>query len=302
MDPKEKNQMEHYICKTCGTQYAAAMTAPDRCRVCEDDRQYVGWHGQEWTTLAEMRAQGYRNEVRPLEPGLFGIGVEPVFAIGQRSLLVVTPEGNVLWDPVSYMDERTIAQITGLGGIQAISVSHPHFYTSMVEWSHAFNRAPIYLPVADRTWVMRPDPVIKVYEGALALFPGVTLVQCGGHFPGSAVLHWAEGARGRGALLTGDTIMVVQDRRYVSFMYSFPNLIPLPPEAVVRIVEAVMPYHFDRIYGGWWEKTVSAGAMDALVRSARRYIRAIEGKPSLLGSPRGWPHHDDLDPVRPVAA
>ncbi|MGE5310359.1 MAG: MBL fold metallo-hydrolase, partial [Nitrospirota bacterium] len=260
------------------------------------------WNGQQWTTLAEMQAQGFRNELRSLEPRLYGIGTQPAFAIGQRSLLVVSPGGNVLWDPVSYIDEKTVAEIRRLGGIQAISVSHPHFYSSMVEWSHAFERAPIYLPAADREWVMRPDPVIEFYEGSLVLLPGITLIQCDGHFPGSAVLHWAGGAEGRGVLLTGDTIMVVRDRRYVSFMYSFPNLIPLSPEAVVGIVEAVMPYCFDRIYGGWWEKTVSAGAMDALVRSARRYIRAIEGKPSLLGSPRVWPHDDDLDPVRPVAA
>jgi glyoxylase-like metal-dependent hydrolase (beta-lactamase superfamily II) len=294
--------MKNYICKTCGTQYAAAITPLDSCTICEDERQYVGWNGQQWTTLAEMRGEGFRNELRPLEPRLFGIGIEPAFAIGQRSLLVVTPGGNVLWDPVSYMDDKAVAEIRGLGGIQAISVSHPHFYSSMVEWSHAFAGAPIYLPAADREWVMRSDPVIRFYEGGLALFPGVTLIQCGGHFPGSAVLHWAAGANGRGVLVTGDTIMVVQDRRYVSFMHSFPNLIPLSAEAVVGIVEAVMPYHFDRIYGGWWERTVSAGAMDALVRSARRYIRAIEGKPSLLGPARSWPHHGALEPVRPVAA
>ena len=294
--------MKNYICRICGTQYAAMMTPPESCTICEDERQYVGWNGQQWTTLAKMQAEGFRNGFRSLEPGLFGIGIEPSFAIGQRSLLVVTPGGNVLWDPVSYIDEKAVAQINGLGGIQAISVSHPHFYSSMVEWSHAFNRAPIYLPAADREWVMRPDPVVQFYEGGLALFPGITLIQCGGHFPGSAVLHWAEGANGRGVLLTGDTIMVVQDRRYVSFMYSFPNLIPLSVEAVVRIVEAVMAYHFDRIYGGWWEKTLSAGAMDALVRSARRYIRAIEGKPSLLGPARGWPHHGTLELARPVAA
>jgi glyoxylase-like metal-dependent hydrolase (beta-lactamase superfamily II) len=137
---------------------------------------------------------------------LIGIGIEPAFAIGQRSLLVVSRGENVLWDPVSYMDEKAVAQINGLGGIQAISVSHPHFYSSMIEWSNAFDRAPIYLPAADREWVMRTDPVIQFYEGGLALFPGITLIQCGGHFPGSAVLHWAEGAESRGVLLTGDTM------------------------------------------------------------------------------------------------
>ena len=46
------------------------------------------------------------------------------------------------------------------------------------------------------------------------------------------MLHWAGGADGRGALLSGDIVQVVPDRRYVSFMYSYPNLIPLPAAAV----------------------------------------------------------------------
>src|SRR6266849_11193792 len=51
----------------------------------------------------------------------------------------------------------------------------------------------------------------------------VALVHCGGHFEGGTVLHWPGGANGKGALLTGDLITVVQDRRYVSFMRSYPN-------------------------------------------------------------------------------
>jgi glyoxylase-like metal-dependent hydrolase (beta-lactamase superfamily II) len=294
--------MENYICKTCGTQYGAGEKPPDRCAICEDERQYLGWNGQDWTTLAQMREEGYRNEIRPLEPGLIGIGVEPSFAIGQRALLVRTEEGNVLWDPISYVDERAVDQIYTLGGIQAISVSHPHFYSSMVEWSRAFDRAPIYLPAADREWVMRSDPFIEFYQESLAPFPGITLVQCGGHFPGSAVLHWAGGAEGRGVLLTGDTIMVAQDRRYVSFMYSFPNLIPLPPAAIVHIVEAVVPYSFDRIYGGWWGKIVTTEAMNALVRSARRYVRAIEGKAPLVHTERDRPGRIPFEAVYPVFA
>jgi hypothetical protein len=294
--------MENYICETCGTQYDASERPPDGCKICEDERQYVGWNGQQWTTLAEMKAQGYRNEIRLLEPGLIGIGTNPAFAIGQRALLVRAEDANVLWDPVSYLDEKTMDQICTLGGVQAISVSHPHFYASMVEWSHAFNRAPILLPAADRKWVKRPDPVIEFYEGTISPFSGITLIQCGGHFPGSAVLHWAEGADGQGVLLTGDTIMVGQDRRYVSFMYSFPNFIPLPVAAVVGIVEAVLVYPFDRIYGAWWGKTVLSGATDALVRSARRYLRAVEGKAPLARMEPGGPGRIPFEAVYPVLA
>jgi hypothetical protein len=120
----------------------------------------------------------------------------------------------------------------------------------MVEWSRAFGGVPIYLHAADRQWVMRPDEAIVFWEGETsALAEGLTLIRCGGHFEGGTVLHWAGGAGGRGALLTGDIIQVVPDRKHVSFMYSYPNYIPLPASAIERIVKAVEPFSFDRIYG-----------------------------------------------------
>ena len=85
-----------------------------------------------------------------------------------------------------------------MGGIQGISVSHPHFYSSVVEWSHAFGGAPIYVPEADREHFVRPDPAVRLWSGTLEVWPSVTLVQGGGHFEGSAVLHWAERRRGKG--------------------------------------------------------------------------------------------------------
>jgi hypothetical protein len=271
--------MPNYICKTCGVQYAASERPPANCVVCEDERQYIGWEGQQWTTLEEMKAADYRNDIRNLEPGLTGIGIIPSFSIGQRALLVQTEGGNVMWDCISYIDDQAIQAVQALGGIQAIALSHPHFYDSMVEWSHAFGGSPVYIPEADRQWVMRPDPVIQYWDGKpLELAPGVTLVQCGGHFDGSAVLHWAAGAEGRGVLLVGDTITVVPDRRYVSFMYSYPNLIPLSIETVQQVVAAVEPYQFDRIYGGWWGRDVMAGGKEAVLHSLERYIRYIKGR------------------------
>lgn len=268
--------MENYICITCGTQHAASKTPPSRCAICEDERQYIGQDGQQWTTLADMRAAGFRNEFRELERGLIGIHTTPNFAIGQMAILVQTLNGNVLWDCVSHIDEETIAKVRELGGIEALSVSHPHFYSSIVEWSHAFGDAPVYIPEADRQWVQRPDPVIRYWRDSVELLPGVTLIQCGGHFEGSAVLHWADGAGGRGVLLVGDTIAVAQDRQYVSFMWSYPNLIPLPPSAIRRIADAVKPYEFDRIYSAWHGKMIPNGAKAAVERSAERYIRQIK--------------------------
>ena len=123
---------------------------------------------------------------------------------------------------------------------------------------------------------MRPDPTMRTWEGTVELAPGVTVIQCGGHFEGSAVLHWADGAEGRGVLLVGDTMTVVQDRRYVSFMRSYPNFIPLAAEAVHRIAEAVHAFPFDRIYGGWWDSVVPSEGQIAVERSAARYISRIQ--------------------------
>jgi hypothetical protein len=269
--------MPYFICQTCGSQFAETAAPAEHCPICEDQRQYTGWNGQQWATLEELR-QKHHNVIKPVEPGLTGIGTHPDFAIAQRALLVQAPAGNVLWDCISLLDDPTIAAVNALGGISAIAISHPHYYSSMVEWAKAFN-APIYLHSADQQWVMRPDPCIRFWEGETQpLGDGLTLVRCGGHFAGGTVLHWAQGAGGAGALLSGDILTVVSDRRYVSFMYSYPNLIPLPAEQVRRIAAAVEPYAFDRIYGAWWERVVASDGKQAVRRSAERYIAALEGR------------------------
>lgn len=269
--------MQNYICTTCGTQFAATYQPPKHCAICEDERQYVNWNGQTWTTLGDLQDQ-HHNTIKAEEPCLTGIGTDPRFGIGQRSLLVQTPQGNVLWDCISLIDDATVAAVQELGGLGAIAISHPHYYSSMVEWSRAFGNVPIYLHALDQEWVMRPDPAIVFWEGDThSLWEGLTLIRGGGHFPGGTVLHWTAGAEQRGALLTGDIINVVQDRRYVSFMYSFPNLIPLSPHAVKRIVDAVDPFAFDRLYAAWFDSVVRHDAKNAVKRSAQRYMEAIRG-------------------------
>lgn len=266
--------MPAFICRTCGTQFPESEQPPGRCPICEDERQYLGWDGQQWITLDELH-KDHHNLVKTEETGLTGIATQPAFAIGQRALLVQAASGNILWDCTSLIDEATFSAVHDLGGISAIAISHPHFYSSMVEWSRLFD-APILLHAADRQWVVRPDPCIQYWDGdTYPLGEGISLVRCGGHFPGGSVLHWAAGAQGRGALLTGDIINVSRDRRWVSFMYSFPNLIPLPASAVRRIVSAVESFAFDRIYGGWWNHVVAADAREAVARSAERYIAAL---------------------------
>ena len=267
--------MESSICITCGTQYPPSTTAPNHCPICEDDRQYVNSAGQQWTSLAKMQ-ENYHNAFVDVADGITGIHTEPHFAIGQQAHLIRTGAGNLLWDCASLIDAATVERVKSLGGLAAIAISHPHFYSSMVEWSRAFD-APIFLHADNHPWVMRPDDAVEYWQGeTFTPLPGLTLVRCGGHFPGSCVLHWAGGEAGGGALFTGDTITVVRDRRYVSFMYSYPNLIPLNPAAIRRIVAAVEPYAFDRIYGGWKDDIVTQDAKEAVRRSAERYIAHLQ--------------------------
>src|SRR5438876_6882553 len=206
---------------------------------------------------------------------LIGIGTKPEFAIGQRALLLQSPGGNLLWDCITLLDDKMIAEVKARGGIRAIAISHPHFYSSMVEWGENFD-AQIFLHASDCQWVMRQSPRIQFWEGTtLPLWDGLTLINCGGHFEGGTVLHWPGGANGKGALLTSDILTVVQDRRYVSFMRSYPNLIPLGAMAMRRLVEGIEPFTFEQIYGGWWQANVLSDAKAGVARSAERYLRAI---------------------------
>ena len=267
--------MINFICEQCGVQFAAASEPPERCPICEDEREFVNWAGQRWTTLEGLRAT-HRNALSFEGSGVLGIGTEPSFAIGQRALLVRAADGNVLWDCITLIDETTIEAVQALGGVSAIAISHPHFYSAMVEWSDAFGDVPIYLHAADRKWVMRPDPKIIFWEGdTQAIGEGLTLIRCGVHFEGGTVLHWAGGEEGNGALFSGDIFHVVPDRRYVSFMYSYPNFIPERPDVVEQAVKAVEPFRFERIYGGWWGHVVHSSGKDAIARSAERYLRAV---------------------------
>lgn len=270
--------MANFICVTCGTQYADSAVPPEHCVICSEERQYIGWKGQLWTTLEQLRVD-HRNRLEPEGAGLVGIGTDPTFAIGQRALRLSTRAGGVLWDCISLVDDASLATLQTLGGVTAIAISHPHFYSSMIEWSRAFGGVPVYLHAADRAWVVRDDPAIRYWGGAaLDIAPGVTLVRCGGHFAGSTVLHWTGGADGLGALLTGDTIMVGYDRRTVGFMYSYPNLIPLGEAAVRAIAEAVEPYEFEQVYGGWFGRNILEGGKQAIRYSVRRYLHAIAGR------------------------
>jgi glyoxylase-like metal-dependent hydrolase (beta-lactamase superfamily II) len=264
-----------YICATCGAQYPPSETPPSHCPICMDERQYVRAEGQSWTTPEELRASR-SIDWRSMEPSLAGMGATPQIAIGQRALILSQPGGGIMWDSIPLVTEDGIARIRAAGGVRAMAISHPHFFSAMADWSKALGDIPIYLHDDLRPYVTRPEAPIRFWSGETCdLGEGVTLIRCGGHFSGSTVLHWAAGAERRGALFTADTITVTADPRWLSFMRSYPILIPLNRRAVEGIVAAVAPFPFDRIYGGWWQSVLAEDAKARLAASAERYVRAI---------------------------
>lgn len=266
--------MHAFICTTCGTQYAPSPSPPAACPVCEDERQYVGWDGQSWTTHDALAAKhGLRIEE---EDGVLAIGLAPAFAINQRALFLQTDAGNILWECLSIVTDEAVAALRERGGVDMIAISHPHFYAAMVEWSDAFGGIPILLHEADRTWVQRPSPAIRFWSGdERRLSDAVTLIRCGGHFPGSAALHWRDGPRPGGALFPGDALQVAQDRRHVGFMYSYPNYIPLAPQAVGDMRDRLAPYSFDDVFGFTWRRNIIGDAKACVEHSFDRHLAAV---------------------------
>jgi glyoxylase-like metal-dependent hydrolase (beta-lactamase superfamily II) len=262
-----------FICTTCGTQFLPSHEPPSECPICLDERQYVGYEGQRWTTIDALAGER-RNRVEEQEPGLLGIGTEPGFAIGQRALLV----DGLLWDCISLLDDETADAVEQAGGIHTIAISHPHYYSAMVEWAERFD-ARVLLHEADRRWVMRPSDRVEHWSGERQqVSDGLELVRLGGHFDGGTVCLWRAGADGRGALLSGDIVQVVSDRDWVSFMYSYPNLIPLSAQEIQRIRAIVETLEFDRVYGAWWSTIVAEEAKAKVLRSADRYLDALAGR------------------------
>jgi hypothetical protein len=269
--------MDAYICTACGMQYAPSERPPAECAVCQDERQFVPVTGQGWTTLAALAA-GRSNAFREHEPGIIGIGTVPQFAIGQRALLICTAHGNVLWDCISLIDAASVTLIKALGGLKAIAISHPHFYTTLVEWSRAFGGVPVHLHADDQRWIMRPDPCIKLWQGETKeLLPDVTLIRGGGHFPGGTMLHWAKGAAGRGVLCAADIATVNMDRKSFTFMRSYPNFIPLSAKGARAIAAAVEPFPFDTVYAHFFDRFVAHDAKRILRESVERHVAAVEG-------------------------
>jgi glyoxylase-like metal-dependent hydrolase (beta-lactamase superfamily II) len=266
--------MPAWICRTCGVQHALTPDPPEICEICADPRQYIGHKGQEWTTLDDLRKE-HKNVIEEQERGIWSIHSDPKFAIGQRAYLVRTSGGNILWDCISLLDDATIDFVRSVGRLSAIAVSHPHYYSSIAEWSRAFGDVPVFIHEYDGQWIRLRDFHVQLWSGATRrLNDDFTLICSGGHFDGYQVGHFSAGADGRGVLFAGDQPQVCADTRWVSFMYSYPNWIPFSARVVQSITRTLDPFEYDRIYGAFGLNVLS-DAKQVVVRSKARYIEAI---------------------------
>lgn len=271
-------------CSTCGVERRPPL--PRVCPICADERQYVPASGQRWTTPEAARDRGARVEFTEWEPSVVGLIHHDSPGIGQRPALIRTEHGNVLVEVPNVITDEAVSTIRGWGGIDAIIASHPHMYGLQSLWSEAFGDCPVFVSAPDERWLgVRPRTTV-VWGGGHALppgdggeaeiIPGVVASQPGGHFPGSVVVHWTA-PDGEGVLFTGDTIGTVADPRWVTFMRSFPNWLPLSGAVVQRIAEHVSRYDFDRIYSNFGG-CVPREARAVVRRSAERYAAWAGGE------------------------
>ena len=259
------------LCNACGTSYAVDTATPECCKICLDERQYVPVTGQQWIHRDQLTAT-HRNQWTLHQDKLFSLQTVPDFAIGQRAFIIQTPEGNILWDCIACLDDASKALIHALGGLSAIALSHPHYYTTMQDWAAEFN-APIYLHSDDQQWIMRSSPAIKLWQGeSLSLTSQIRLVRLGGHFAGGSVLHWETE---EGVLLAGDIIQVTPGADGVSFMWSYPNLLPLSAHSVRSISDRLAPLPFSRIYGAFSGQDILQQGNDIVRRSSAKYLACL---------------------------
>ena len=298
------------VCSTCGTQFSTSdRTTLKTCRICDDPRQYNPPSGPSFTTLADIRAR-HENvfTTHPSDHRLTTIVTQPPFAIGQRAFLIATPAGNILWDCITLLDRATVSRIQDRGGLAAIVISHPHFYSAHVEWARAF-ACPVYLAAEDSGWLARTDADHQRFlEQVETPIPGrdgagteALAVKLGGHFPGSLVLLFD------GRLLVADTLMTTPagsgsrevdalgEKRGAgerpvglnsfAFMWSIPNYIPLGAEEVARMWGVLKRYQFRSTHGGFARHDIESPDVKARVlRSMQVQIKAMgwENHPLLL--------------------
>lgn len=233
------------ICTACGTSYQQQQPALTQCRICQDERQFVPPGGQQWIDQSALRAS-HQNQWQQLEPGLLSLQTVPDFAINQRAIVLQTPHGNILWDCIAHLDDATVTLLRALGGLHA----------------------------SDSEWIMRASPRLQPWHGdSCDLLPGVRLLRLGGHFAGGTVLHWAHDG---GVLLSGDILQVTPGASAVSFMWSYPNMLPLAGATVTAMLQRLQGVKFTRLYGAFAGREILARADEAVQQSGRRYLACLQ--------------------------
>lgn len=256
------------VCEACGTQFPSAdRTRIRTCRICDDPRQFVPASGQAFTTIGELKAKGHRNvfEEYAGDSRISYITSRPGVGIGQRATLIRTRAGNILWDCITLIDDETVQHIQSLGGLRAIVISHPHFYSAHVQWARAFD-CPVYLATDDFEWTMMNSShqILATEVETDILDTGAKAIRVGGHFPGSMVLLWDR------HLFVADTLMMTPagsgnwetdamgaarqrppGLNSFAFMWSYPNRIPLGPDEIARMWSVVCDYEFHAVHGSF---------------------------------------------------
>lgn len=265
------------ICTACGTQFPTADSESlTTCFICDDPRQFTPPSGQSFTTLSHLLSSehGFKNVVQQYEHDdrVTFIHTAPKVGIGQRCALIKTPVGNILWDCVTFLDQATIAQINESGGINAIVISHPHYYSTHLLWARTFN-CNVYLAAEDSKWLAQQDSArqLLIPEGEFdtdILSSGVKALKLGGHFPGSLVLLF------NGRLFVADTLVTtpaglgnwttdavgVRRKGHLGrpegmnsfvFMWSIPNMIPLSPADISRMWTVLSGHAFKSTHGAF---------------------------------------------------
>ena len=231
-----------YVCANCGF-WQRHFGPPSFCPLCLDARHVVPPNGWRFLDVATAQA-AWPTCWEELEPGAWRFWNDPVEGIGPSGYLLIGPDGNVFFECCSVFDEKALAKIAALGGINVISASHPHSYGALWQLQDRFD-PELALPAADFVW----SAALRVtwpWDDWLAILPGMELYRTAGHFDGHAVLH----DRARRLVLCGDALKFELDsfdrRRAttISMHKAFVRGVPLTPNELHRYSEIFAPLDF----------------------------------------------------------
>ena len=227
-------------------------------------------NGQIWIKPSDL-LKNHSVKLNRLQDNLYELFINPMFAIGQRALLVLSKHGNILWDCIPMLDEMTIEFIKAKGGLKAIAFSHPHFYSNMNDWAEYFN-CPIYIHNKDVEHNMVKGKHVTLWDGdEFPLWDEMKIMQIGGHFAGSSILHVPFLSK-EGSIICGDTLFLSPSKKHFSVVYSSPNRIPLPLAEITRIKKRFDNIPFDSFYGYIKTQNLHKDVKEILETSMAKYV------------------------------